>query len=281
MLFPSAPLPPIPADTVRAAEAAFGKGNLYLTIGDQAGRLFADAGLADLDRSGEKSVALLARLAMATIFQALEGLPDRQASEAIRSRTDWKYALHLPLVYPGVAPRMLCDFRQHLLFDAAGQQVLQRLLDRLATAGLLDSRDKQCTDVAFVLIAVCTRSRLEEMAGAMRLALESLATHCPEWLRANALPHWYKRYDHTSTLLRQPHSKGEWDELARDVGSDAQYLLETISGTHAAGLDVLPEIQALRKEWHRQYEPCNGEIGWRSPHCADCNGVVRSFEGNR
>ena len=35
------------------------------------------------------------RLALVTVFQFMEGLSDRQAADAVRSRLDWKYALGL------------------------------------------------------------------------------------------------------------------------------------------------------------------------------------------
>ena len=38
-----------------------------------------------------------ARLALATVLQFAEGLSDRQAADAVRSRIDWKYVLGLEL----------------------------------------------------------------------------------------------------------------------------------------------------------------------------------------
>ena len=270
MPFPSNPLPPVPADTERAAGAAFGKGNLYLTIGDRVGRLFADVNLSSLGRQGYMPLALLARLILVTVLQALEGLPDQQASAAMRSRIDWKYALHLPLDYPGLNPQVMCHLRQRLLFDAAGQQVLQRVLDHLAAQGVLEAGDQRKTDAASVLATVCALDRLERASRAMTLALESIAVRCPEWLRVNTLPHWYRRYDQKSSILRQPHSQETWDELARDIGSDGQYLLDAIATSAGLDLDTLPEIRALRQEWRRQYELSNGEILWQPAHCAGC-----------
>ena len=37
------------------------------------------------------------RLALITILQFAERLPDRQAADAVRARLDWKYALGLEL----------------------------------------------------------------------------------------------------------------------------------------------------------------------------------------
>ena len=110
---------------------------MYLSIGDQIDQLFSDLNLADLEPSGGKQANTLCMLAMVTIFQYAEKMPDRQAAEALRRRTDWKYALHLSLVYPGLEPSALCEFRQQLLASAAGQEVFQEMLDRLAVDGSL------------------------------------------------------------------------------------------------------------------------------------------------
>lgn len=37
------------------------------------------------------------RLALVSVLQFVEGLPDRQAADAVRSRIDWKYLLGLEL----------------------------------------------------------------------------------------------------------------------------------------------------------------------------------------
>ena len=41
------------------------------------------------------------RLALATVFQFMKHLTDRQAADAVRSRLAWKYALSLDLTDPG------------------------------------------------------------------------------------------------------------------------------------------------------------------------------------
>ena len=79
MPVPLTAFPPLPAETVHAAEAVFGKGNFYLTIGDQAGRLLTDLNFADLDSTGRQPIFFLARLSLVTVFQYVEDLPDRQA----------------------------------------------------------------------------------------------------------------------------------------------------------------------------------------------------------
>src|SRR5689334_12450040 len=98
MSWDAAPFPTLPEATARLAKAVFKrKGNLYLTIGDQLGSLFDDVDFAALYADEGKPALSPNLLALVTIFQFLENLPDREAADAVRARIDWKYALHLAL----------------------------------------------------------------------------------------------------------------------------------------------------------------------------------------
>ena len=111
----SEPLPPIPAETVRVARAAFPKGQPYLAAADALGEVFTDDAFAALfPRRGQPALAPW-RLALATILQFAEGLSDRQAADAVRARLDGKYVLRLELDDAGFDASVLCEFRGRLL----------------------------------------------------------------------------------------------------------------------------------------------------------------------
>ncbi len=82
---------PVPRQTKRVAKAAFPKGNLYLTLRDQLGPIFQDQDFSDLFPKDGQPALPPWRLALVTILQFRENLPDRQAAEAVRGRIDWKY----------------------------------------------------------------------------------------------------------------------------------------------------------------------------------------------
>lgn len=92
---------PIPEETVRVARAAFPRGNLYLTMRDQLGTVYEDENFIALFPKRGRPAEAPWQLALVSIFQFVEGLSDRQAAEAVRSRIDWKYALSLDLADPG------------------------------------------------------------------------------------------------------------------------------------------------------------------------------------
>ena len=68
------------------------------------------------------------RLALVTILQFAEGLADRQAADAVRSRIDWKYALRLELTDPGFDASVLCEFRTRLIAGSAETLLFDTLL---------------------------------------------------------------------------------------------------------------------------------------------------------
>jgi hypothetical protein len=87
-------------------------------------------------------------------LQFAEGLSDRQATEAVRARIDWKYALGLELSDRGFDFLVLSEFRNRLIAGSAEQLLLDRMLARFKASGYLKARGKQRTDSTQVLAAV-------------------------------------------------------------------------------------------------------------------------------
>lgn len=79
----------VPEATVHVAQAAFPRGNPYLTLRDELGTIFADEDFLDLYPEDGQPALEPWRLAVVTVLQFRENLPDRQAAEAVRARIDW------------------------------------------------------------------------------------------------------------------------------------------------------------------------------------------------
>jgi transposase len=127
-------------------------------------------------------------------MQFIEGLSDRQAASAVRSRIDWKYALSLELTDPGFDFSVLCEFRTRLMKGGVEQQLLDLLLEQFKERGWLKARGKQRTDSTHVEAAIRTLNRLEGNGETLRAALNAIATVAPEWLRSWVPPEWFERY---------------------------------------------------------------------------------------
>jgi transposase len=77
------PVPPVPEMTARVA---FPKGNPYLRLRDELGPVFSDGDFAELyPRRGQPALPPW-RLALVTVMQFAEDLPDRRAADAVRGR---------------------------------------------------------------------------------------------------------------------------------------------------------------------------------------------------
>ncbi|MFJ1752004.1 transposase, partial [Kitasatospora sp. NPDC088134] len=116
----------IPAETVRVARAAFLKGSLAIRLRDELGVLFQDEQFTLLFPARGKPAWSPGRLALVSVLQFAEGLPDRQAATAVRGRIDWKYALGLDLTDPGFDYSVLSEFRARLVDADGGQRIFDR-----------------------------------------------------------------------------------------------------------------------------------------------------------
>jgi transposase len=99
------------------------------------------------------------RLALVTVLQRAENLTGRLAADAVRVRLDWKYLLGLPVDDPGFDHTVLAEFRGKMAGAGLEQVVLDALLERLVSAGLVREGGKQRTDSAYVVAAVAALNR--------------------------------------------------------------------------------------------------------------------------
>ena len=245
----------IPESTVQVAQAAFPKGNPYLTLRDRLGTIFEDRDFIELfPELGQPALAPW-RLALVTVMQFRENLTDRQAAEAVRDRIAWKYLLSLELTDPGFDFSVLSEFRSRLLEGKAEAVLLEKLLTICRELELVKARGKQRTDATHVLASIRVMNRLEQVAETMRAALNELANEAPIWLQRVAPVEWYKRYGRRIEDDRLPQSKAGRETYGQTVGEDGFYLLDLVAQPDApAGLDKLPMIEALRLVWERHYE---------------------------
>jgi len=258
------PLGPIPAETARVARAAFPKGNVYLRMRDELGRLYDDEAFAPLfPRRGQPAAAPW-RLALITVLQYAEGLSDRQAADAVRSRLDWKYALGLELTDPGFDASVLSEFRSRLVAGHAESQLLDAMLARFQTAGLLKARGRQRTDSTHVLAAIRALDRLETVGETLRHALNTLASVAPAWLQPHLEPAWRERYGPRFEPYRLPKDPAERTALAEQIGADGFHLLAAVGSAEAPGwLWEVPAVETLRQVWVQQYYAPTAEVRWR------------------
>jgi transposase len=255
---------PIPEETQRVARAAFPRGNIYMQVADRLGTIYHDAQFAAFFPTRGQPAEAPARLALATVLQFAEGLSDRQAADAVRSRIDWKYVLGLDLTDPGFHHTVLSEFRTRLVAGEAAFHLLDALLTLARAQGLLKTRGRQRTDSTHVLASIRVLNRLERVAETLRAALNSLAVVAPAWLQALAPLEWYDRYSSRVENYHLPKTDEARKALAAVIGADGQTLLHAIeAAVDQPWLREVPAVKTLRQVWAEQYSEVNGKLGWR------------------
>jgi transposase len=259
----SQPLPPIPPETARIAHAAFPKGHPYLGAADEMGAVFTDAMFAALFRRRGQPALAPWRLALTTVLQFAEELPDRQATDAVRARLDWKYVLRLELDDPGFDASVLCEFRARLVAGEAEWLLFEALLAWARTRQLLKARGRQRTDSTHVLAAVRALNRLEVVGETLRHALDSLAVAAPDWLRLRCHPAWQERYGRRLEDADLPKGQAAREAFALQVGGDGHALLAAVWAPDApAWLREIPAVELLRRVWVQQFRLEDGAVRW-------------------
>ena len=248
------PIFEVPEETIRIAQAAFPKSNIYIRIREKFGVFFKDEQFASLFSHRGQPAYSPWRLALVSVVQFMENLSDRQVAEAIRGRIDLKYLLGLELDDAGFHYSVLTEFRQRLVIGSMEQELLDTILGVLSEHGLLNKRGKQRTDSTHVVAAVRDLNRLEMVGETMRATLNIVATVAPEWLQSLAPLVWYDRYETRIEEYRLPRKKKERTAWVETVGYDGCYLLTNIyeSKTHRWLWDI-PAVQTLRKMWLYQF----------------------------
>ncbi len=255
----------IPEETVRVARAAFPKGNVYMKMRDELGVVYTDHEFVGMFAWGGQAAESPGMLAMVMIMQYAEGLGDRQAAEAVRSRIDWKYALGLELTDTGFDHSVLSQFRDRLIANGQEEELLNQMLSRLQEKKLLKSRGQQRTDSTHVLAATRQVNRLECVGETLRQALNELAEEAPVWLLEQISPDWFDRYLYRFEMYHLPKEKADREALQQQIGSDGAELLTAIYADQSPlHLRQLPAVEMLRCIWMQQYYLENDVVYWRA-----------------
>ncbi|PWT75301.1 MAG: IS5/IS1182 family transposase [Bacteroidetes bacterium] len=247
-------LGPVPEDTARVARKAFKKGNLYIKIADELGEIYDFTDFIELFPEKGQSAKHPVRLLLATTLQFAEGLSDREAAEAVRSRIDWKYFLRLDLDDAGFDYTLLAEFRKRLLYHDKAHALLDKLIAALKERGLIKSRGKQRTDSTHVLAAIRELNRLEFVHETMRSTLESLAVAAEAWVTEVIPGEWYQRYGRRLFSFNSPKTEKEREKLACTIAEDGWNLLRWIDEAHhMSWLSEIPAVVTLRAVWDQQF----------------------------
>ncbi|HEY0780745.1 MAG TPA: IS1182 family transposase [Gemmatirosa sp.] len=254
----------VPDQTAQVARAIFPKGKPIMRLYDDLHMVVEDQDFADLFPARGQPAEAPVRLALATLLQFLEGLTDRQAADAVRTRIDWKYVLCLELTDVGFDHTVLSEFRTRLLAHGAEGRLFDAVLELARERGLLKAGGRQRSDSTHVLGAMRTMSRLEVVTETLRHTLNVLATTAPDWLRARTTPAWVDRYGLRASEFRWPKSESGRRAWAVQTGIDGLALLAVARADDApTAVRDLPALEVLRQVWVQNFLMEHGPDGSR------------------
>jgi transposase len=114
-----------------------------------------------------------------------------------------------------------------------------------------------------MLMKVRRLSRLELVVETLRMAVGAILKVDRSWGEALIPPSWEERYGERFVLQR--HTKEEWAEHDKQVGSDGQWLIERLKGEGApAEIKGLAEVQVLKTVWAQQFRDAEGKIVYQT-----------------
>lgn len=263
MCLTSQEIPDVPEDMLRVVRAVVPKGNRSIHLRDTLGAISQDDLFGDLFPDRGHPAYAPWRLALVTVFQCLENLPDRPAADAVRSRLDGNDALRLAWTDPGFTHMGLRECRTRLVALTAEERLGEAVRDLCKARGWLKVRGHQRTDSTHVLANVRAMKRTEWVVDTLRHALTLLAVVAPEWVRSQVQPVWETRSGARASECRFPSGAQKRQPVEHQGGQDGWGLLTAITADpqHHWMLS-LPAVETLERLWKQDDVPLEEGGAW-------------------
>jgi hypothetical protein len=144
-------------------------GSVFAFLAEHRRALFPDAAFADLFPSplGRPSVSAEV-VASVLVLQALEGLSDRDAVEALTFDLRWKAATGWPVDRSGFHPTVLTLWRRRLARSERPQRIFDAVREVVAATGALSGKTRRVLDATVVEDAVATQDTVTQLIAAIR-----------------------------------------------------------------------------------------------------------------
>jgi transposase len=253
----------IPEDTAALGQQLLPEDNVYRLAGDEVNEVLRIEDFWDMYSASGRGAVHPFILALVTLFQFLENIPDRVAAEWAVLRIDWKYALHVSLGYLGFHHSTLSNFRKRLVAHGGERVVFERVLKWVQGHGFLKKHGKQRTDSTHIIGCVARLSRLELVWETIRVALRALQKTCSAWY-VQCIPAVFDEiYRERQSSWRL--SAEEVEAEMKKAGTDGYWLLDLVSERGPSTARALPEVAVLETVLSQQYERQEGQVCARKP----------------
>jgi IS5 family transposase len=144
-------------------------GSVHAWLAEHRRELFPDDAFADLFPSGRGRPSEPADVvATVMVLQALEGLSDREAAEALRLRIDWKVACGLSLTDPGIHATTLTYWRTRIRKSERPRRLYDAVAEVIDATGVVKGRRRRALDSTIVDDAVATQDTVTQLVSLIR-----------------------------------------------------------------------------------------------------------------
>ena len=144
-------------------------GSVHAFLADHRKALFPDELFADLFPSGRGRPSVPADVvATVMVLQALEGLSDRDAADALRTNIAWKVAAGLALDDEGINYSVLTYWRSRLRASERPERIFDAVRAVIAETGVLTGKRRRALDSTLLDDAVATQDTVTQLVAAIR-----------------------------------------------------------------------------------------------------------------
>jgi IS5 family transposase len=113
-------------------------------------------------------------LAVVVVLQALHGLPDYEAAQAVRCDLRWKAACGLGLLDTGFDPSLLTYFRRRMARSADPGRLFSKVKEVAAATGVLAGKRRRALDSTVLDDAVATQDTVTQLVAAIRRVIREV-----------------------------------------------------------------------------------------------------------
>lgn len=246
-------------------------GSVYGFLAEHRRRLFPDVMFADLFPSGRGRPSVPADVvATVMVLQALEGLSDRDAVDALRTDIKWKVAAGVSLVDEGFHPTVLTLWRNRLRVSDQPERIFDAVKAVVAETGVLAKRTRRALDSTLLDDAVQTQDTVAQLVSVIRRVRRQV----PVAGEVDVSAHDYEAGGKPVCAWDDPVSR---DELVTGLVNDALAILDRLEDTDLDAQQV-ELVGLLALVAGQDVEPGDTEGTWRIARGTVPNRVISTVD---
>ena len=246
-------------------------GSVYAFLAEHRRRLFPDVMFADLFGSGRGRPSVPADVvATVMVLQALEGLSDRDAVDALRTDIKWKVAAGVSLVDEGFHPTVLTLWRNRLRVSDRPERIFDAVRAVVAETGVLAKRTRRALDSTLLDDAVQTQDTVTQLVSVIRRVRRQV----PVAGEVDVSAHDYEAGGKPVCAWDDPVAR---DELVTGLVDDALAILDRLEHTDLDAQQV-ELVGLLALVAGQDVEPGDTEGTWRIARGTVPNRVISTVD---